>query len=172
MSHRRHPHPDSGTQMQRGSVLSTRSDPFVGGDAAGEAQRGSVLLMLPACVLIVLIMASIAVDLSLVQLRQRQASTVAASAADDAVTAGADVVELRTGSYVLDQRSVTEVVERTVAQSDLSAHLDSPPEIEVESEVVRVTLAVRADYLFAGVVPGAPDGTVVMATASATAHEL
>lgn len=135
-------------------------------------QRGSVLLLLPACLLVVLVLASLAVDLSLVQLRQRQASSVAGSAANDAVTAGADVAELRAGRYALDRRAVSEVVERTVALSNLAIDLAAPPEIEITDDaLVRVTLTLYVDYLFAGILPGAPDGTLVTATASATAVE-
>jgi hypothetical protein len=133
---------------------------------------GSVLLLLPACVLVVLVLASIAVDMSLIQLRHRQAASVAASAADDAVTAGTDVGQLRSGSYVLDEGSVADVVEQTVAHSDVAAHLTAPPQIAIEGDAVRVSLTVEADYLFAGVMPGAPGSTVVTASASATAHEL
>lgn len=143
-----------------------------GGTSATGRDRGSILFLLPACIVIVLILASIAVDMSLVQLRQRQAAAVAAAAADDAATAGTDVVELRQGNYVLDRKAVAAVVDRTIAHSDVASHLAGPPELDVEGDAVRVTLSVTADYLFSGVIPGGSDSAVVTATASATAHEL
>jgi hypothetical protein len=41
--------------------------------------------------------------------------------------------------------------------------------VTVTGAGVRVALALEADYIFADVVPGAPDGTVVSASATATA---
>lgn len=134
--------------------------------------RGSTLMLMPACVLVVLVLASIAVDMSLVHLRQRQAFDVAASAANDAVTTGVDTGMLRSGDYRLDSESVQAVVQHSVQSSDLAPHLARPPEIAMTEDTVEVTLAVEAAYLFSGIMPGAPDGTVVTATATATAHEL
>lgn len=126
-------------------------------------------MLMPACVLVVMVLASIAVDMALVHLRQRQASDIAASAANDAVTAGVDQSALHRGSYVLDPTGVREVVDRELAGSEIAAHLAGPPDVTIEGDTVRVRLAVEADYLFSGAMPGAPDGTVVTATASATA---
>jgi hypothetical protein len=133
------------------------------------ADRGSVLMLMPACVLVVLVLASIAVDMALVHLRQRQASDVAASAANDAVTAGVDRGSLHQGAYVLDPTGVREVVDRAVAGSEIAPYLMGRPEVTIDGDSVEVILAVESDYLFSGAMPGAPDGTVVTATASATA---
>jgi hypothetical protein len=53
---------------------------------------------------------------------------------------------------------------RRRAASELAPELAEPPTVTVGDEGVAVTVAVRADYLFADVIPGAPDGTVVTAT--------
>lgn len=137
-----------------------------------RSDRGSTLMLMPACVLVVLVLASIAVDMSLVHLRRRQAFDVAASAANDAVTAGLDPAMLRSGDYRLDPAAAQAVVLHSVGSSDLAPHLARSPEITVAVDTVEVTLAVEADYLFSGIMPGAPDGTVVTTTGSATAHEL
>lgn len=131
--------------------------------------RGSVLILMPACLLIVLVLASIAVDMTLVHLRQRQALDVAASAANDAVTAGVDVGALRAGEYRVEPAAARQVVARTVAASQLGQHLVGSPRVVVEGERVEVSLTLQADYLFTAVMPGTPDGTTVTATASATA---
>ena len=47
--------------------------------------------------------------------------------------------------------------------------LARPPVVTVTGAGVRVELALEADYIFADVIPGAPDGTVVAASATATA---
>lgn len=131
--------------------------------------RGSVLMLVPAAVLIVLVMASIAVDMSLVHLRQRQAHDLAARAANDAATAAADQGALRSGAYVVDADSARRVVASVVAASDLAPHVVGPPEVVVSPEGVEVLVALEADYIFAGVVPGAADGRTVRGRASAAA---
>jgi len=131
--------------------------------------RGSVLILMPACLLIVLVLASIAVDMTLVHLRQRQALDVAASAANDAVTAGVDVGALRAGQYRVEPAVARQVVARTVAASQIGRYLVGSPRVAVEGERVEVSLTLQADYLFTAVMPGTPDGTTVTATASATA---
>ena len=138
--------------------------------AANGRDRGSALMLMPAGLLIVLVLASIAVDMSLVHLRKRQAFELAAAAANDAATAGVDQGELRaTHAYLLDPERTRAVVGDVVAASDLAPHLVGPPVVTVSGADVRVELALEADYIFADVVPGAPDGTVVTATATARA---
>lgn len=127
-------------------------------------------MLLPAGVLVVLVLASITVDMALVQMRQRQAFDLAASAANDAVTAGVDQGSVRAGTYALDPAATEASVERSVAASRLAPHLAAAPEVVVTPDTVEVTITLVADYLFAGVVPGAGDGTTVTATASATAE--
>ena len=129
-------------------------------------------MLMPAGVLIVLVLASIAIDMALVQLRQRQAFDLAAGAANDAVTAGADQAALRSGDYVVDPGAAAAVVETVVGASRLAPDLAALPDVAVTpAGEVRVTITLAADYLFAGVVPGAPDGTTVTATATAGAEE-
>ena len=135
----------------------------VGGD------RGSILLLVPAAFLVVMILASIAVDMSLVHLRQRQAHDLAASAANDAVTAAADHLGLRHGRIQMAQADAEAVVARIVAASDLAPQVVGPPVVRIRPDTIEVELSVRADYVFASVVPGAPDSTTVTATASARA---
>jgi hypothetical protein len=126
-------------------------------------------MLMPAGLLIVLVLASIAVDMSLVHLRKRQAFEVAAAAANDAAAAGADQGRLRSGSYALDPEVTRAVVDDAVAASELAPHLAAAPVMTVTDEGVRVELAVEADYIFAGIVPGAPERTVISASATATA---
>jgi hypothetical protein len=133
-------------------------------------ERGSVLMLVPAGVLIVFVLASIAVDMSLVHLRKRQAFDLASAAANDAATAGADQAALRSGSYVIEPGSARAVVDDVVGASELAPHLAAPPSVTVTAEGVSVEITLEADYIFAGVVPGAPDGTVVAASATAVAE--
>lgn len=140
-------------------------------DRRRPGDRGSALMLLPAGVLIVLVLASIAVDMALLQLRQRQAFDLASSSANDAVTAGVDRAGVRSSRYVLDRAATRAAVERSIAASELAPDLAAPPDVTVGVDTVEVTITLAADYVFAGVVPGAADGTTVTATASATAFD-
>ena len=72
-------------------------------DARPVAERGSVLMLMPAGVLLVLMLGAIAFDLSLVFLRQRQASSLAVDVANDVATAALDEEAFRRdGEFVLD----------------------------------------------------------------------
>jgi hypothetical protein len=128
-----------------------------------------MLVLLPAGVLIVLVLASIAVDMSLVHLRQRQGFDLAAAAANDAATAAADEHLLRAGAYGLDPTAARRVVGRSIAASDLAPHVVGVPAVVVDGATVEVSLTVAAEHLFTGVMPGAPDRTLLSASASATA---
>jgi hypothetical protein len=140
------------------------SRPAVGRD------RGSALMLMPAGLLIVLVLASIAVDMSVVHLRKRQAFELAAAAANDAVTAAVDQGRLRTThDYLLDPERARAVVADVVAASEVAPELAGPPVVTVTAAGVRVELALEADYIFADVVPGAPDRTEVTGSATATA---
>ena len=138
--------------------------------AAAERERGSALMLMPAGLLIVLVLASIAVDMSLVHLRKRQAFELAAAAVNDAAAAGVDQGLVRTThAYVLDPARTRAVVGDVVAASELASDLAGPPVVTVTGAAVRVELTLDADYIFADIVPGAPDGAVVTASATATA---
>jgi Flp pilus assembly protein TadG len=138
--------------------------------AAPRPDRGSALMLMPAGLLIVLVLASIAVDMSLAHLRKRQAFELAAAAANDAATAAVDQGRLRTThDYVLHPERARAVVADVVAASELAPELARPPVVTVTAAGVRVEITLEAAYIFADVIPGAPDGTEVTASATATA---
>src|SRR5690606_36454066 len=62
-----------------------------------RGQRGSVLMLMPAAVLIVLALGSLAVDRAVVFGAQRDLINTAQAAANDAVTLGIDVDQVRAG---------------------------------------------------------------------------
>lgn len=137
--------------------------------------RGSVLLLVPAGVLVVVVLGSIAVDFAIAFLGEREVATLAAAAANDAVTAGVDDAHLRaTGAFRLDPDRVAAVVEATLAASSTEVDLD-PPVVEVTvvdgEPAVRVRLTGTIDYVFAPALPGGPEGTKVSASAVAVAAE-
>src|SRR5690606_40379377 len=98
--------------------------------------RGSVLLLVPAALLVVLVLASIAVDMALVHLRHRQAHDLAAAAANDAAGAAADPVALRAGTHRPDPARAAAVARRGVAASPLAGGAAGAPLVQVRGDLV------------------------------------
>ncbi len=138
--------------------------------ARRRGDAGSVLILMPAAVLIVLLLGAIAVDLTIVHLRQQQAIEAAASAANDAVTGGLDQGALRAGrGYHLDPARVDAAVDRSIDAQGLTDELAAPPQVtEPTPTSITVVVTLRADYLFARALPGTPHSTTVRGTATAT----
>jgi hypothetical protein len=147
------------------------------GDQGAQSKRchdrargdwGSALLLVPAGILIVLLLGSIAVDLSLVHLTRQEAADAAAAAADDTVTAALDQETLRaSGEYVIDERQARDVTAAVLAARGLATKV-SAADVALEGDTVTVTLTMPVRYVFARGVPGARHGTTVTVTASAS----
>lgn len=132
--------------------------------------RGSVLMLMPAGVLVVLLLGAISFDLSLVFLRQRQASSVAVDVANDLASAAFDEDRYRsTGEFTLDPARADDLGATFVAATDLAGDVVAVDVEVLAADVVRVTLTVRVDYVFAKAIPGAAEGTTVSADATAVA---
>lgn len=138
-----------------------------------RSERGSVLLLMPAGILVVVLLGSIAVDFAIAFLGEREVASLATSAANDAATAAVDEAHLRaTGEFRIDPTRAERVVAATIAASSSEVDLDAPvvEVIDVDGEpAVRVRLTGRVDYIFARAIPGAPDGADVGASAVAVA---
>lgn len=132
--------------------------------------RGSVLMLMPAGVLVVLLLGAIAFDLSLVFLRQRQTSSVAVDVANDLATAALDEAAFRAdGRFRLDPERAEELGRALVGSSDLGEDVVDVEVAVVGLDTVEVRVVVQVDYVFAKAIPGATDGTTVTATATAVA---
>lgn len=135
-----------------------------------RVDRGSVLMLMPAGVLIVLLLGAISFDLSLVFLRQRQASSVAVDVANDLASAAFDEQGFRaTGTFELDPERADTLGRSFVDNSDLAGEVVALEVEVIGADSVRVTVTVRVDYVFAKAIPGAADGTTVTARATAVA---
>jgi hypothetical protein len=132
--------------------------------------RGSVLMLMPAGVLIVLLLGAIAFDLSLLFLRQRQASSVVGDVANDLATQAVDEAAFRaTGTYRLDPDRAEALGRTLIAQSDIALDVVDVDIDVLGADAVQVSVVVRVDYVFARAIPGADDGSEVRATATAVA---
>ncbi|MDQ3980430.1 MAG: hypothetical protein M3314_12895 [Actinomycetota bacterium] len=137
--------------------------------------RGSVLLLFPAGVLVVMVLAAIAVDASIAFLGERELAAAVAGAANDAATeAISDEAFYGAGQVELDDAEVARVAEERVRTSlDAGRHQG----LDVRASVVRTSggcpsLEVEASatvrYLFARALPGGPDEARVASTASSS----
>ncbi len=139
-------------------------------DPRAHRTRGSVLMLMPAAVLVVLVLAAISVDLSVVFLRQRQASSTAVDVANDLASAALDEAGFReSGRFALDPERARRLGRAYLAASDLGPQLVDVDIEVLRDDTVRVAITVRVDYVFAKAIPGAADGTTVTAHATAVA---
>ena len=140
-----------------------------------RSEAGSVLMLMPAAVLVFIILGAIAVDFAVVFLGEREVANAAASAANDAASEGVD----REGFYAtatvrLDPAVAARVAARSVAAAGLDDHLDdivTTTRVAVGLPEVTVTVRARVHYLFASALPGGPEGIDVEATAVVTAEQ-
>jgi Flp pilus assembly protein TadG len=141
-----------------------------------ERQRGSVLLLFPAAVLVVLVLAAVTVDSSIAFLAQRELANATAAAANDAATRALDTQAFyRDDRIELDPAVVEEVAgERVRRAIDQSRHRSLAVQVTANPPIgagcpwtVRVSATSRVSYLFAKALPGGPDEASVRATSVA-----
>jgi hypothetical protein len=126
-------------------------------------------MLMPAGVLIVLVMAAITMDLSLVHLGRREVVAAAEAAANDATTYGLSERAYRSGDgYALDPRRVDAAVIASLEASGMADDLANPPDVVIVGTTVQVRLTIRVDYVFARALPGVAHDTVVSASGSAS----
>jgi Flp pilus assembly protein TadG len=150
-------------------------------DRRSRGDRASAVVFVPAAVLILLMLGALAVDLTVAYLARHQLDDAAASAANDAVTAGLDLAAFDAdGRYQLDEARVDAVVlhalaarhdpvvDRAIAEQTISVDVvqNGDPTRPVQ---VTVTIRSRADLVFMKAVPGLSSTMGVTATATATA---
>ena len=133
-----------------------------------EKDDGSVLVLMPAAVLVMLVLGAVTVDLSARFLAQRQAIAAAEGAANDAAAAGVDLGDLdRTGPLTLDEANVRRIALRSIAAQGVTSEGVPPPRVELLDQVtVQVTLWVRPVGVF-GPVVGVIEPEVLQVSATA-----
>lgn len=154
--------------------VAQRSD-AVGRRLAGAAdpEQGSALLLAPAGLLILLVLAALCFDLTLAFQTKRQLVELADAAANDAVTFGLDEGRLRaTGAYCLSRERAVRSVAGDLAATDVDAEIVSvhvmPTGASCPTEVV-VTLRTTSPYPFSRAVFRDVVGTTIEARGRAAA---
>jgi hypothetical protein len=121
------------------------------------AERGTILFLFPAAVLIMFILGAIVIDVSLTQVRARELEAVAESAASDALAA-LDIVALRNGEgFVIPEADAALRARASVAAGPLPNAVVDLLRVDVDSQgrtIVAVTLSLTVDLVMA---PGVGD---------------
>ena len=126
-----------------------------GGPASSVSDRGSALALVPAGFLVLVLLASLAVDSALAYLGQQQLHDALAAAANDAVTAGLDNASFyRQGSLVLDPAAVAQTVCASVAAQHDSGLHDMTLSVAIDGDSVRVAGSAVVDAVFGRAIPG------------------
>lgn len=142
-----------------------------------RSQRGSVLLLFPVAVLIVIVLAAITVDSAIAFLAQREVSDAVVAAANDAAGEGVgNQAFYEDGRVDLDPATVKQLAEERVAAAlDAGRFRELAVDVAVTPAAtpgcpprVRVHASARVSTLFAAALPGGPGDRAVEATAFAS----
>jgi Flp pilus assembly protein TadG len=135
-----------------------------------ERERGSVLLLMPAAVLVFLVLGALTVDFGGAYAARRQLEEAAAAAANDAATRALDL-DVLYGEHQahLVGADALRVVQASVAAKGLDRLHAEVRQVVVSADGLEVTVTVggRAPFVFGRALPGRRDGMAVEAKASA-----
>ncbi len=129
-------------------------------------ERGSVLMLMPVAVLIVIVLGAIAIDRAVIFGAQRELVQSAQAAANDAAAAGIDVESIRDGAGAPSFDPAR--VDRIIAASLVGVDDLVERRWYVDGDEIVVVLEQRVDLVFTKAVPGAEETAVVNATARAS----
>ncbi len=116
-------------------------------DRTRTSDQGTVLLMFPAALMVMVILGAIVIDVGYTAIRGRELRAVAASAANDSLAA-LDIAVLRaTGDVVIDEGAARRIVAQAIALGPLpDAQI---VDIEIEGFEIAVTLRLEIDLVMA-----------------------
>lgn len=108
-------------------------------------ERATALILTPALMLVLLALAAIAVDLSMLHSAHRHAHRVVATAADDAAGL-VDAEHLQvTGVARVDRTAAHRLVANRLEQVSLPGSLSGPPEVSFDDDSLVVTVSVSIE---------------------------
>ena len=137
-------------------------------------ERGSALMLVPAAVLVLIMLAAITVDSAIVFLAQRDVANRAAAAANDiAGVALADEALYGGDDLVLDGEAAQAYVARIIGQAPLPArYLRMEATVAIDGSQVEVSAVAEVRRLFAPALAGLRTTATVEAVSTATATKL
>ena len=135
-------------------------------------------MLVPAGVLVLVVLGSIAVDFAVVFLAQRELAGIAAATANDAAAAAISEQAFYRGSagggagiVEIDDEAARHVVRDALELQAPRGVRVTAVSVQAPGQQVCVALDGEVDYVFAKALPGVAHGTVVHARATATAVE-
>lgn len=134
-------------------------------------------MLVPAAILVLFVLGSIAVDFSIAFLAQRELTSAAAAVANDTATAAlsdrsfyAGGPDGGPGAIEIDDEAATRLAEQALSGRAPGGVRDAGIErVRAPGNQVCVILTGRVDYIFAKAIPGGPRGRTVTGRAVATA---
>lgn len=114
---------------------------------SATSERGTMLLMFPAALMVMVVLAAMVVDVGYTTVRGRELQAVANSAANDALGA-IDVTVLRnTGHVVMNKWTARDIILEAIALGPLpNAHI---VDIDIARYEIAITLRIRFDLVMA-----------------------
>jgi Flp pilus assembly protein TadG len=134
-------------------------------DRPRRSDRGTTLLLFPSAVLVLLLLAAIAVDLSQVHMARRELARAADQAADDAAAMIDHAEAHRTGRTRIDHAAADGVVRFELAVAHLHGRLVGTPQVTFDDPTgtVIVTASVDVEPVFGRVVGRGPERVTIEA---------
>ena len=146
-----------------------RSRPHPTRRPSGRHDRGTVLLLFPAAVFVLCVLAALAVDSAHATMRRRELQHAADAAANDAAALAIDDAGLRSGVTRLDEDRARRIAIDAVARQGLGGDVRVVDVRVIDGATVVVELEARHPSVFARSIPGAEDEIRVPARATAEA---
>lgn len=131
---------------------------------AERTDRGSVLMLMPAAVLIMVVLGALAVDRAVIFGAQRDLVATAQAAANDAASLSVSIDRLRSdGDIEIDVAAIGDAIDLAIGVTGPGTALTW----WIEGDQVVVELHREVDLVFSPGVPGAPQTQSITARASA-----
>lgn len=138
--------------------------------AVGRPDRGSVLALVPAGFLVLILLASLAVDSATAYLGQQRLHDALSAAANDAVTAGLDDPAFyRNGRLMLDPAAVDRTVCSALAAQDDRGLRDVRLAVAISGSSILLAGRATVDAVFGRAIPGFGSRSVSSAARAALA---
>ena len=141
-----------------------------------RCQQGNTLLLMPAAILVLMVLAAIAVDSAMLFLGQRRVADLAASVAQDAVAA-IDEARFYEGELTLvegDANQRGQTLAANLPQDDALIEPSCTVTTDVDADldpIASVRCTARVRFLFAPALPGAERISEVAATETAAGRQ-
>jgi Flp pilus assembly protein TadG len=136
---------------------------------APRSDRGTVLMLMPAAVLVLFVLGAIAVDSAVAFMAQRNLASAAADASNNAGDVAVDqAAVLGRGQLTLDAQAAKTEVEKVLQSDGITDATIDAVRPTPDGHGFQVVVERKVHLPFAAPIPGAPHTTTVKATVTVT----